>query len=1124
MTSQRRFAGSPRFLTLQHAHAVRAENAEARGEAAEDAPLPAAGVKKPDKSYEQLFSYFAPALSGGTYNVTTVQTVSAGGKSLTRTPTTTKTFEVEAPRYVLPEGAVHSVYPPDGTEAPAETLPHVLFTDPYLPWERLPVDESNDRERAPWLALLTFSESELILNGDELNPNNAMFKGTALGTEAKRSNKQIMQIANLAINMPISDIQKISDISSPIPKTQDLSVRGDVIFIQPGLFKLLATDFLPDGTPDPQQKSTSVTRYMYLAHVRYSNAEGMEATGDDGLYSSVFSHRTGPLQSDHSTRTVVHLVSLEGWPGPDLGSWDASRVALSSLYSWSYTILPTGAKNVAEEFENLGSGLSTLRIPDERLTQLDALPDSSRIKKRLQDGYTLAKYLTKTGEETAAIIRGPLTPTRPPEKLSETWESLSFSGSNLQIFDKQLGLMDITYSTAWTLGKTLALADQVFTTSLARIRADSDAYALNEAKKQRLEEMDGWKSRRIVIAALTEMIPKIHNIANGQAGEPDASQNLQSFRAPDKDPVDLSRSDPLVNVNSEDAAATKMMSLAASADDPNSTYFNELNKPSSTDWMVVLAWILDKLYLFNIPAQHLLPDPSLLPNESLRFFYIDPHWTDAFIDGALSLANHISRTDDVLRRKMKEVINDYSKTVDPSLGYRPQVPKYGCLLRSDLIRSFPDLHVTAPFPTIHVAVDDGSQKRAPILRHERLSEDTLLCLFDRVPGSQELATLTFTQPAHQQYFVVGKKITSTTLETVYKRVHSQIPRKGEQAYGDYPEVVLPAQNDPQNPIENRFFIWGDNNEARFLNLAALNADVLKKLENDPHKPFIDTISTSALIDYQLGCPVYQLTLLADGVSLVDSLPNDSLPNDSEPRLLRMLEPQSPESGATDTNTAKLSNTTPLNAKDKAQLFKLPSPGPPQHPAIISSRFVLDPLPNLTPTAIAVASAVGDHAPPIIQWNVYPIDAYNKVVPSNSGYPVDLVFSIKIPDARKRTEDLIKIKLEIPFGSTDDRINGKKPLLAHYNGLGPVMLSNLRWNVVMSQREDNGYYDLTLLPRSTRGKRPRVPVKRASDCSFLLPMVDVNKYTKTTWVEIAQTVTYVQYPDLFSTQQIILRPT
>ena len=569
----------------------------------------------------------------------------------------------------------------------------------------------------------------------------------------------------------------------------------------------------------------------------------------------------------------------------------------------------------------------------------------------------------------------------------------------------------------------------------------------------------------------------------------------------------------------ENAAATKMMSLAASADDPNSTYFNELNKPSSTDWMVILGWNLDKLYLFNIPAQHLPPDPSLLPNESLRIFYIDPHWTDAFIDGALSLANHISRTDDVLRRKMKEIINDYSKNVDPGLGYRPQVPKYGCLLRSDLIRKFPDLHVTAPFPTIHGAVDDGSQKRAPILRQERLSEDTLLCLFDRMPGSQELATLNFTQPAHQQYFVVGKKITNTTLEVAYKQVHSQVPKEGEQAYGEYPEVVLSAQNDPHNPIHNRFFIWEDNNEARFLNLAALNADVLKKLENDPHKPFTDIISTSALIGYQLGCPVYQLTLLADGVSLVDSLPNDG-----EPRLLRMLEPRSAEPDAANTNTARLSNTTTLNAKDKAQLSGLPSPVSPQHLTVIFSRFVLDPLPNLIPAAMAVASASVDHAPPVIQWNVYPIDAYNKVVPSNSGYPVDLVFSIKIPDARKRTEHLIKIKLKIPFGSMDDRINGKQPLLAHYNGLGPVMLSNLRWNVVMSQREDDGYYDLTLLPRSTRDKPPRVPVKRASDCSFLLPMVDVNKYTKTTWVEIAQTVSYVQYPDLFSTQQIILGPT
>jgi hypothetical protein len=62
--------------------------------------------------------------------------------------------------------------------------------------------------------------------------------------------------------------------------------------------------------------------------------------------------------------------------------------------------------------------------------------------------------------------------------------------------------------------------------------------------------------------------------------------------------------------------------------------------------MLVLRWIYDRLSLASVPSHYLITDASHVPPESLRFFKVDPNWTDALLDGAFSLANDIDRDDD----------------------------------------------------------------------------------------------------------------------------------------------------------------------------------------------------------------------------------------------------------------------------------------------------------------------------------------------------------------------------------------------------------------------------------------------------------------------------------------------
>ena len=47
--------------------------------------------------------------------------------------------------------------------------------------------------------------------------------------------------------------------------------------------------------------------------------------------------------------------------------------------------------------------------------------------------------------------------------------------------------------------------------------------------------------------------------------------------------------------------------------------------------------------LVGVPFEYLVPDPRLLPDESIRFFYLDRSWTDRLVDGAIPVGKIGSR-------------------------------------------------------------------------------------------------------------------------------------------------------------------------------------------------------------------------------------------------------------------------------------------------------------------------------------------------------------------------------------------------------------------------------------------------------------------------------------------------
>lgn len=150
--------------------------------------------------------------------------------------------------------------------------------------------------------------------------------------------------------------------------------------------------------------------------------------------------------------------------------------------------------------------------------------------------------------------------------------------------------------------------------------------------------------------------------------------------------------------------------------------------------------------LHGVPFSYIVPDADLLPIETIRFFYLDRAWTDALVQGVLSVAtittvdrvqleavyphirNEVDEAERAIRRPKEEArLQDKGGTIT------------GFLMRSRLVSGWPNLHVRAY--SRDVIEDDAltteaesHPDRMKVLRMERLAPAVLLVLFDGVPA------------------------------------------------------------------------------------------------------------------------------------------------------------------------------------------------------------------------------------------------------------------------------------------------------------------------------------------------------------------------------------------------------
>jgi hypothetical protein len=172
-----------------------------------------------------------------------------------------------------------------------------------------------------------------------------------------------------------------------------------------------------------------------------------------------------------------------------------------------------------------------------------------------------------------------------------------------------------------------------------------------------------------------------------------------------------------------------------------------LNLPDPvTDWLAKLC------LLYGVPFEYLVADARMLPNESIRFFYLDPNWLRRAIDGALSLGATSTR-ENVFNAAFYEQIYAAVQARIPQVRQsvrgvsQPDVITVGATTSGFLFRSA----VVAGYPGLEV-VPTLARVPVPILRMDRLSSDIMLVLFNGVPDHVDIR-----QPAEGLHFGITRQ-------------------------------------------------------------------------------------------------------------------------------------------------------------------------------------------------------------------------------------------------------------------------------------------------------------------------------------------------------------------------------
>jgi len=374
-------------------------------------------------------NYEAP-LTAGSYRFVLQQTVSLEGDE-PRHYYQDQRFEVLAPRYSIDADEIQAYFPPSGGVADYKNvLPHLVLRSRNLPWEKV-----LSSQKEPWLALLVLSEQD-VADGQ------VVFKNSTVA-DLKPSRPDDFRGDDEALGTWFrpDDIDMV--LLPRFKRTEDANTPVRLLDLDLNLFRKLC----------PSRKELPLL--AHIRHVDTADKVPLEMVAD-GEFSVVVANRFPPVGTN-----TIYLISLEGWTDLFDAAVDqpqpASRVRLITLGSWTFVNDPTGHDTFGGLMQQLKKNAAVFGI---------TLPETSghtHVDNALKRGYVPLDYKPLQSTPTIAWYRGPLAAS-PRQRLNRP----AFDRADAAlIFDDKNAMMDVSYASAWELGRLLALASPAFAKGLS---------------------------------------------------------------------------------------------------------------------------------------------------------------------------------------------------------------------------------------------------------------------------------------------------------------------------------------------------------------------------------------------------------------------------------------------------------------------------------------------------------------------------------------------------------------------------------------------------------------------------------------------------------------------------------
>ncbi len=681
----------------------------------------------------EFIQYHKPGLMSGDYEVTVKQEISekagtkgsaAGAKPGKAVPVkipkgtafeSNRKFTVAGPRFQLAPQDIYAVFPPPGSLGEhSNVLPHAIFNRSTLPWEREIWSGENQPEEgrpgssASWLAVLVFHQDDVesgrvsqpkVMNLGNLQSHQGMWNLDEhlmdLENSETSAHNSAMPSFKIGADQHKEDRVKVIDVERSLlekllPPPTDLDFLAHVrqrktvsVDVDLKFMKNLETCKLKE-TRTAKDVFASETEYaefreaLKKAGIRLSpqtfcsitsrkNGEKLEwiltntdnkkqfvaradNNGTGGEVLNVFTNDAevaiviaNRLPTANGL-TTVHLVSLEDRYDYKDGSvfqyGDKAKFArLVSLKQWSFSCTRSD-----RTFKGI------IRALDKGTLRLKAPPGvASEQTGTLEKGYVPLRHYMRKGDKAVSWYHSPLLPWRNTERLyglvpdksvsegdfppaSSEHGGWTFKGVDQYWVERTTDKQFKAFKALPCFGRHPRVSDQ-----LLRLDQNSGIFDTTYSAAWKLGRLMALEDRRFSVAltnwkrTCAQHAHLVKQIGNDLHLYADEHPDLVSSLAPPPPEV--------------------------------STWFDQRN------------------VLKGVPFNYLVPDSRMLPDESIRFFEVDPLWTDCLLDGAFSLG------------RVTEV--DHQQDYQHIIADNRYPNMSGLLIRSEAVSGWPGLLVDA---------------------------------------------------------------------------------------------------------------------------------------------------------------------------------------------------------------------------------------------------------------------------------------------------------------------------------------------------------------------------------------------------------------------------------------------